>query len=78
VYLACFNDVTIKVVNLNQEVFIDAFQNGLRGGRFNESLAQKPTDLMEEIMSKVECYIKGEENNVEKNAKDAKERSSIN
>lgn len=38
-YLARYNDATIKVVNPNQELFVGAFQNGLRVGPFNESLA---------------------------------------
>jgi len=73
-YLARFNDFTIKVSNPNQELFVGAFQNGLRAGQFNESLAQKPADSMEEIISRAECYIKGEESNAEKHARDAKEK----
>jgi len=57
-YLARFNDSTIKVANPNQELFVGAFHNGLRAGQFNESLAQKPADSMEKIISWVECYIK--------------------
>jgi hypothetical protein len=56
--LARFNDVTIKVTNPNQELFVGAFQNGHRAGQFNESLAQKPADSLEEIMSRAECYSK--------------------
>jgi len=58
-YLGRFNDSTIKVSNPNQELFVGAFQNGLRAGQFNESLAQKPADSMEEIMAHAKCYIKG-------------------
>ena len=75
-YLARFNDTTIKVINPNQEVFVGAFQNGLRAGQFNESLAQKPADSMEEVIARAECYIKGEESNAEKKARDAKERAN--
>jgi len=77
-YLTRFNDATIKVSNPNQKLFVEAFQNGLRAGQFNESLAQKPADLMEEIMARAECCIKGEESNVEKKARDSKERGSNN
>jgi len=77
-YLARFNDATIKLSNPNQELFVGAFQNGSRAGQFNESLAQKPVDSMEEIMARAECCIKGEESNVEKKARDAKERGSNN
>ena len=38
-YLARFNDETLKVSHPNQELFVGAFQNGLRAGQFNESLA---------------------------------------
>jgi len=38
-YLARFNDSIIKVYNPNQELFVRAFQNGLRASQFNESLA---------------------------------------
>jgi len=75
-YLAKFNDSTIKVSNQIQELFVGAFQNGLRAGQFNESLAQKSTDSMEEIISRAECYIKGEESNAEKRARDMKEKGS--
>jgi hypothetical protein len=77
-YLARFNDTTIKVINPNQEVFVGAFQNGLRAGQFNESLAQKPVDTTEEIIARADCYIKGEDSNAEKKARDAKERASNN
>ncbi|XP_039687900.1 uncharacterized protein [Medicago truncatula] len=75
-YLARFNESTIKVSNPNQEVFVGAFQNGLRAGQFNESLAQKPADSIEEVIARAECYVKGEESNVERKARDAKERGS--
>jgi len=77
-YLARFNDATIKVSNPNQELFVGAFQNGLRAGQFNESLAQKPADPMEEIMARAECCSKGAESNVEKKARDVKERGRNN
>jgi len=75
-YLARFNDSAIKVSNPNQELFVGAFQNGLRVVQFNESLVQKPVNSMEEIMARAECYIKGEESNVEKRARDVKEKGS--
>jgi len=58
-YLARSNDATIKVTNPNQELFVGAFQHGQKPRQFNESLAQKPAEYMEEIMSRAECYIKG-------------------
>jgi len=74
-YLARFNECTIKVSNPNQELFVAAFQNGLRAGQFNELLAQKPADSMEEVISRAEYYIKGKESNAEKRAQDAKEKA---
>jgi hypothetical protein len=59
-------------------VFVGAFQNGLRAGKFNESLAHKPADSMNEIIAKAECYIKGEESNAEKKERDVKERTTSN
>lgn len=38
-YLNRFNEVTIKVAPQNQEMFVGEFQNELRTGHFNESLA---------------------------------------
>ncbi|KAK2425774.1 hypothetical protein QL285_024518 [Trifolium repens] len=74
-YLARFSEATIKVSNPNQEMFVAAFHNGLRAGHFNESLAQKPTETMQEVMKRAECYIKGEESNTEKRSRDHKERA---
>ncbi|MCI22531.1 hypothetical protein A2U01_0043707 [Trifolium medium] len=73
-YLARFSEATIKVSNPNHEIFVAAFQNGLNARHFNESLAQKPADTMQEIMKRVECYIKGEEINAEKRSRDSREK----
>ncbi|GAU48798.1 hypothetical protein TSUD_81470 [Trifolium subterraneum] len=75
-YLARFSEETIKVSNPNQEMFVAAFQKGLKAGHFNESLAQKPAETMQEVMKRAQCYIKGEESNAEKRDRDSKERSS--
>jgi hypothetical protein len=75
-YLARFSEATIKVSNPNQEMFVAAFHNGLRAGHFNESLAQKLAETMQEVMKRAECYIKGEESNAEKRSRDHKERAS--
>ncbi|KAK2371898.1 hypothetical protein QL285_073098 [Trifolium repens] len=56
-------------------MFVAAFHNGLRAGHFNESLAQKPAETMQEVMKRAECYIKGEESNAEKRSRDHKERA---
>ena len=71
-YLTCFDEATIRVVPLNQEMFARAFQNGLKGGHFNEYLTQKPPRSLVEVVTRTECYIKGEESNIEKKVKDVK------
>jgi len=76
-YLARFNDSTIEVSNPNHELFVGAFQNGLRAGQFNESLSQKLAESMEEIMARAECYINGEEGNADKRARDVKQKGSL-
>ena len=52
-----------------------AFQNGLRAEQFNKSLVQKPAINMDEITSRAECYIKGEESNQEKRIRDGTEKT---
>jgi hypothetical protein len=74
-YLARFSEATIKVSNPNQEMFVASFHNGLKAGHFNESLAQKPAEKMQEVMKRAKCYIKGEESNAEKRSRDSRERS---
>lgn len=49
------------------------FQNGLKSGHLNESLAQRPTSSLVEVVIRVECYIKDEESNAKKKAQDIKE-----
>lgn len=50
----------MKVSHPNQEIFIGDFQNDLKAGHFNESLAQKSVTTIKEIMTWVEYYIKGD------------------
>lgn len=52
---------------------MDKFQNKLKEGHFNESICQKPPLSLEEVVTKVESYIKGEERNTEKKTHDVKE-----
>lgn len=60
-YLSCLSKVTIMTVNPNQDMFVEAFHNYLKIRQFSEPLTQKPSNSMEEIMSRMECYMKGEE-----------------
>jgi hypothetical protein len=59
-------------------MFVSTFHNALKAGHFNESLTQKPATSMQEIIKSAECYIKGEESNVEKRTRDARERDPMN
>lgn len=43
-------------------------------GSSNESLTQKPTTSMDGVITAAEYYIKGEESNMEKRSRDAKEK----
>lgn len=73
-YLARFNEATIKVVPLNQEISVEAFQNGLKARHFNESIAQRYTLSSAEVVAGMECCIKGEENNTENKSHNVKDR----
>lgn len=55
-------------------MFVGMFQNGLKTGHFSESLAQKSASSLEEVVTKVECYIKGEEKNIKRKVHDSEER----
>lgn len=60
-YLACFNESMIK------------FQNILKTEHFNEPLTQKSELTLAEVVVREKCYIKDDERNVEKMARDTKE-----
>ncbi|KAJ1401774.1 hypothetical protein SESBI_28535 [Sesbania bispinosa] len=47
-------------------LLVSAFEEGLQPGQFNESLAQRPAQSMQEIRNRADCYVKGEESNAEK------------
>lgn len=49
------------------------FQNGLKVRHFNESLAQRPASSLEEVVTREQFYIKGEQSNTEKKTQDIKE-----
>lgn len=59
----------------NKEILVEAYENGLKAWNFNESLTQRPVSLLEKVVTRAECYIRGEESNAEKNACDMKECS---
>lgn len=55
-------------------MFTGVFQNGLKARHFNESLAQRPSYLMVEVVTRMKCYTKCEENNAKKKTRDLKDR----
>lgn len=55
-------------------MFVRAFQHDLKAEQFNQSLAQEMVSNMNEVITRAECYIKGEESNMEKLSRDAKEK----
>ncbi|RDX65184.1 hypothetical protein CR513_56178, partial [Mucuna pruriens] len=65
-YLAQFNNVTIRVNDLDQKFFMKAFQKGLRVGQFNDSMALRKPLSMEETRTRVEKHIKVEEDQADR------------
>lgn len=61
------------MINLSQEIFVGYFHNGLKVKHFIKFHAHKPMDSVEEIMERVECYMKKKENNVGKRVRDARD-----
>lgn len=53
-------------------MFVGEFPKGLRVGHFNDSLTYKPFVSINDIMAWVECYIKEEEIDSKKKARDVK------
>lgn len=49
-------------------MFAGVFQNALKEGNLIESLIQKPTLSLTEVVTGAKFYIKGKESNVEKKA----------
>lgn len=60
-FLTHFNESTIKVVNPNQEIFVYAFQTGLRVRHVNDSLAYRPSLSLVDVVICAKCCIKGDE-----------------
>lgn len=75
-YLVRYNDLMIKVMHPNEEVFVGAFHNGLRVGQFNESTTHKPVSSLAEVVTRAEYYIKDEESNSKKKVRDVKLHTS--
>lgn len=54
------------MIHPNHKINVGSFQNGSRVKNFNESLAQKPSIFISEIMASVEYNIEAGESNAEK------------
>lgn len=52
-YITRFNEATIRVLPPNQKRFVGVFYNALDVGHFNESLTQKPTLSLAELVTRV-------------------------
>lgn len=71
-YLSLYNELMIKVMHPNEEMFVGAFHNGLRVGRFNESATHKPASSWADVVTRAEYLIKDEERNSKKKVRDVK------
>lgn len=56
-----FNDETLRVYNLTEETYIEAFCNGLRPGKYSEKLNMLQPQTMKELFDKISQWIKGED-----------------
>lgn len=65
-YLMQFNEETTKIAHPTKRCLWRPSNNGLNAGHFNDSLANKPSCSIEEIMAMAELYIKEEESSTEK------------
>lgn len=45
-YLTFFNEVITAVIHSNQEMFVEVYQNRIKAGHFNKSLAQEATNVL--------------------------------
>ena len=69
-----FNEETIKASHPNQEMFVKVFQHDLKAEQFKKNLVQKSMSNIDEVITRAECYIKGEKSNMEKRSWNAKEK----
>lgn len=58
-------------------MFVGTFHNGPKEGHLSKYLAQKLALSLAELVIGAECYIKGEESNIEKKVQEIKERVPI-
>ncbi|RDY01231.1 hypothetical protein CR513_15469, partial [Mucuna pruriens] len=60
-YLARFNNATVRVNDPDQNIFIKAFQKGLKASSFSDSLALRRPTNMDEIRVRAEKHVEVEE-----------------
>ncbi|RDX75765.1 hypothetical protein CR513_44322, partial [Mucuna pruriens] len=65
-YLACFNNATIRVNDLDKKFFMKAFQKGLRVGQLSDSLTLRKPLTMEEIRARAKKHLEADRLEVEK------------
>ncbi|KAL0448981.1 UNVERIFIED_CONTAM: hypothetical protein Slati_1454500 [Sesamum latifolium] len=60
-YVQRFLEVVLEVSHLNHELLASILQQGLRRGRFRESIAGKPPTTLDELLKRAAKYIRIEE-----------------
>ncbi|KAL0416591.1 UNVERIFIED_CONTAM: hypothetical protein Slati_3491000 [Sesamum latifolium] len=60
-YVQRFSEAVLEVQDLNHELLASILQQGLRRGRFRESIAGKPPTTLDELLKRVAKYIRIEE-----------------
>ncbi|KAL0319789.1 UNVERIFIED_CONTAM: hypothetical protein Sradi_5240400 [Sesamum radiatum] len=60
-YVQSFSKAVLEVPHVNPELLASIMQQNLRRGRFRESIAGKPPATLDELLVRVEKYIRIEE-----------------
>ncbi|KAL0458738.1 UNVERIFIED_CONTAM: hypothetical protein Slati_0501000 [Sesamum latifolium] len=60
-YVQRFSEAVLEVPHLNHELLASILQQGLRRGRFRESIAGKPPTTLDELLKRAAKYIRIEE-----------------
>ncbi|KAL0313166.1 UNVERIFIED_CONTAM: hypothetical protein Sradi_5715900 [Sesamum radiatum] len=60
-YVQQFSEAVLEVPHLNHELLASILQQGLRRGRFRESIARKPPTTLDELLKRAAKYIRIEE-----------------
>ncbi|KAL0433426.1 UNVERIFIED_CONTAM: hypothetical protein Slati_2676900 [Sesamum latifolium] len=60
-YVQRFSEAVLEVPHLNHELLASILQQGLRKGRFRESITEKPPTTLDELLKRAAKYIRIEE-----------------